>query len=307
MPKCDHILSNVLQNLKLRTRYEGFVFLSESGPATARLSTHHHVELELNLVRRGTVTYVTDGRRYTFRPGELLWLFPAQQHRVVDRSADAQNYVAVFKPSMIARCAQAPAYAPLRRKRVPGGGMIHGLLAPHDFELVRRTIDSLLDGAPDPELLNREAGFGLSRGFRFEHRDPDGLNAGLRHLLLLCWRLQSNLEASPRADPLHPAAVRALDLIATGDGHATLPELATRCGVSPAYLSRLFARQTGVPLARYRNATRLERFWKIHHQPPAKTLAESVYAAGFGSYAQFYKVFREIYGRGPRKALTCGP
>lgn len=307
MPKSDHILSGVLQNLKLRPCYEGFVFLAESALGTAWLSTHHHVELELNVVRRGTLTYVTDGRRYTFKAGELLWLFPAQQHRVVDRSADAQYYVAVFKPSMIAQCAQTPVYAPLRRKRVPGGGMIHGLLAPRDFELVRRTIESLLDGAPDPELLNREAGFGLSRGFRFEHRDPDGLNAGLRHLLLLCWRLQSNLESSTRAVSVHPAAIRALDLLAAEDSPATLPELAARCGASPAYLSRLFARQVGVPLVRYRHAIRLERFWKIHRQPPTKTLAESVYAAGFGSYTQFYKVFCETYGQGPREALTKGP
>lgn len=297
----------MLQNLKLRPRYDGFVFLAESARGATRLSTHHHVELELNVVRRGTLTYVTDGRRYTFRPGELLWLFPEQRHRVVDRSADAQYYVAVFKPSMIARCARTPAYAPLRRKKVPGGGMIHGLLAPRDFELVRRTIDSLLDGAPDPEVLNREAGFGLSRGFRFEHRDPDGLNAGLRHLLLLCWRLQSGLAASPRAVALHPAAVRALEILAAEDSPSTLPGLAARCGVSPAYLSRLFARQVGVPLARYRNAARLERFWKIHRQPPAKTLSESVYAAGFGSYAQFYKIFRETYGRGPRESFARKP
>jgi methylphosphotriester-DNA--protein-cysteine methyltransferase len=30
---------------------------------------------------------------------------------------------------------------------------------------------------------------------------------------------------------------------------------------------------------------------------------EAVYAAGFGSYPQFYKVFAEIYGQGPRACL----
>ena len=28
-----------------------------------------------------------------------------------------------------------------------------------------------------------------------------------------------------------------------------------------------------------------------------------MYAAGFGSYAQFYKVFVQAYGRGPRASL----
>lgn len=304
MPKSDHILSAMLQHLRLRPRYDGFAFLAETSRGPAWLPTHHHVELELNLVRRGTLTYVTDGRRYTFTQGELLWLFPAQKHRVVDRSADAQYYVAVFKPSMIAACARRPAYAPLRGKRPPRGGMLHGLLAPRDFALVQGILDNLIEGAPEPDLLNREAGFGLTRGFRYEHQDPDGLNAGLRHLLLLAWRIQQRVETSKPSVQLHPAALNALDILAGEDCPATLPELAARCGVSPAHLSRLFARQVGVPLAAYRNASRLERFWKIYRRPPAKTLSETVHAAGFGSYAQFYKVFRATYGRGPRASLT---
>lgn len=32
-------------------------------------------------------------------------------------------------------------------------------------------------------------------------------------------------------------------------------------------------------------------------------MSEAVYAAGFGSYAQFYKVFTQAYGRGPRACL----
>jgi methylphosphotriester-DNA--protein-cysteine methyltransferase len=294
----------MLEDLRLRPSYDGFVLLAESARGAAWLATHHHVELELNLVLRGSLTYVTDGRRYTFSRGELLWLFPAQQHRVVDRSADAQYYVAVFKPAMIRQSCHGPAYAGLRRKRVAGGSMLHAALPPQAFDLVRHTIDDLLEGAPDPDLLNREAGFGLSRGFRFEHRDPDGLNAGLRHLLLLCWRYQTAGNRSARSVLLHPAVLKALDLLARNPGANDLPGLAAKCSVSPAYLSRVFARQVGVTMARYRAASRLERFWKILRSPPRKTVSEAVYAAGFGSYAQFYKVFRAVYGRGPQETLA---
>ena len=34
-----------------------------------------------------------------------------------------------------------------------------------------------------------------------------------------------------------------------------------------------------------------------------RTVTEAVYAAGFGSYAQFYKVFTNAYGHGPRNLL----
>ncbi len=69
------------------------------------------------------------------------------------------------------------------------------------------------------------------------------------------------------------------------------------------YLSRVFARQVGVPLSRYRNSVRLDRFWDYYRGQKQHTITEAVYAAGFGSYAQFYKVFAQAYGSGPRACL----
>lgn len=60
-------------------------------------------------------------------------------------------------------------------------------------------------------------------------------------------------------------------------------------------------KQAGVSLSRYRNSLRLARFWEHYRRPPQKTITEAVYAAGFGSYAQFYKIFVQAYGTGPRE------
>jgi AraC-like DNA-binding protein len=40
-------------------------------------------------------------------------------------------------------------------------------------------------------------------------------------------------------------------------------------------------------------------------QPEQRTITESVYAAGFGSYALFHRVFTQAYGRGPRECLQA--
>ena len=296
----------MLENLKLRQRYDGFLFLAESAHNPPKLKSHHHIELELNLVVRGTITYVVAGRRFTFQRRTLLWLFPAQEHQLVDRSDDAQNYVAVFKPSLIARSCHASTYDGLKRKRNKGEGILHTLLEPESFDLVRKMMDSLMQGSLDSGLLNREAGFGLSADFSFEHNDPDGLNAGLRHLLLLCWRTQRTGKALGEAVALHPAVRRAVKFLSERDREEDLDQLAQACGVSGAYLSRTFRRQIGVPLNRYRNSLRIARFWEEYRQPEQKTLAEAVYAAGFGSYAQFYKVFTQAYGHGPRACLEHG-
>jgi AraC-like DNA-binding protein len=42
-------------------------------------------------------------------------------------------------------------------------------------------------------------------------------------------------------------------------------------------------------------------------RPDKSTILECVDAAGFGSYAQFYKVFRQHYGEGPCEFLASEP
>jgi AraC-like DNA-binding protein len=293
----------MLDDLKLKPCYDGFLFLAESARNPPKLNSHHHVELELNLVVRGTIIYVVGGQRFTFPQRSLLWLFPSQEHQLVDRSDEAQNYVVVFKPQLIARSCLGVAYAGLRSDRPAQEGILHTLLAPEPFDLIRKIMDSLMDGALDPNVLNRESGFGLGSDFLFEHGDADGLNAGLHHLLLLCWRCQSKGKAFGDAVSLHPAVSRALKLLGEDESLETLGQLAKACSVSEAHLSRLFARQVGVPFNRYRNSLRLARFWEFYRQPVQKTLAEAVYAAGFGSYTQFYKIFSQAYGSGPRVCL----
>jgi methylphosphotriester-DNA--protein-cysteine methyltransferase len=96
---------------------------------------------------------------------------------------------------------------------------------------------------------------------------------------------------------------RALKLLSEGDTALSIGELAKACGSSKAYLSRMFSRQLGVPMSRYRNSLRLSRFFDQYQQADQKTITEAVYAAGFGSYAQFYKVFSQAYGHGPRNCL----
>lgn len=293
----------MLENLKIGKGYEGFLFLAEARRNPPVLRPHHHLELELNLVVSGEVTYVMGGERYRFPKRSLLWFFPAQEHQLVDRTDDAAYYVAVFKPDLIRRACRGPRYAGLKRKKPTVEGILHAELEPDRFDLIRREMAAAVEDGLDPDLLNREAGFGLSENFCFRHNDPDWLNAVLRHLLLYAWRLQEGLRERARAIPLHPAVRRALELLdrqtVEGEGLASLAEA---CGVSPAFLSRRFREEVGVKLSRYRNSLRLGRFWEARRNDPSLNLLDAVYAAGFGSYAQFYRIYREVYGTNPRRS-----
>jgi len=73
-----------------------------------------------------------------------------------------------------------------------------------------------------------------------------------------------------------------------------------------SYLSRMFRKQIGVSVTRCRNSVRLARFWEEYRQPEQRTLIEAMFAAGFGSYAKFYRVNADVYGCGPRESLGTG-
>ncbi|MFP4674088.1 MAG: helix-turn-helix domain-containing protein [Opitutales bacterium] len=293
----------MLENLKIGPEYDGFIFLAESVRNPPVLRPHRHVELELNLVVSGEIIYVVKGQRYRFGQRSLLWIFPSQEHQLVDRTPDAGYYVAVFKPDLLKSACRGGRYKILKQSRPESEGIVHTELEPDVYESLRHEMESLVQDGLDPDLLNREAGFGLSSDFTFQHNDPDFLNAGLRHLLLYSWRLHQQKSGCGREVSLHPAVNHVLDLLNRTPVDEDLDTLARQCGVSPAYLSRTFRREVGVPLTHYRNSLRLGRFWAAYRRSSRTTMLDAALEAGFGSYAQFFRVFSNAYGEGPRESL----
>ena len=103
----------------------------------------------------------------------------------------------------------------------------------------------------------------------------------------------------------HPAATKAARLLAH-DPSLSGVDLAAQLQVSPGRFARVFKSEMGVSLVRYRNQLRLERFMKIM-DAGRSNMAEAAIAAGFGSYAQFHRVFQAQRGTTPRAYLARGP
>jgi methylphosphotriester-DNA--protein-cysteine methyltransferase len=289
----------MLENLKILPKYDGFIYFAESSRNPPRLNSHYHVELEINLVVNGAITYVANGQRYIFKKRSLVWFFPGQEHQMVDRSRDAQYYVVVFKPRLVARQSANHTYKGLSDNRAELA-ILHTQLEPESFDLMKKIMDSLMDGALDADTLNREAGFGFRSDFVFRHGDAEALNAGLHFLLLLSWRCRENGRALPTPVSLHPAVNNALDYIGRNPGNSPLDVLSKKSGLSPSYLCRVFKDQVGISISKYRNMVRIGLFFEIFNRPVRPTITEAVYEAGFGSYSQFYKVFYQSYGKGPK-------
>jgi transcriptional regulator GlxA family with amidase domain len=96
-------------------------------------------------------------------------------------------------------------------------------------------------------------------------------------------------------------------ILAAVDGNLPVRggDLAKELGVSPGHLARAFKREMGVSLVEYRNKKRIERFRDVVQKAGRQgSLKEAAFAAGFGSYAQFHRIYHKFVGRPPRSSFT---
>lgn len=87
------------------------------------------------------------------------------------------------------------------------------------------------------------------------------------------------------------------------DPSLSCDELARDLALSPHTLSRSFRRETNMSIVEYRNELRLARFMS-YLDSEASSVADAARDAGFGSYAQFHRVFRARYGQSPRDYVS---
>jgi len=227
-------------------------------------------------VVRGTASYLLGDRRYQLTPRTLTWLFPGQHHVLVDESADHELWWAVFRPGLVSRAAAMTPVGPLV-ERDPAGEFSRRLDMRSADRLATLLIALHDDDAADDALLN----------------------AGLAYLLLSAWRAYLESEDLVAGVDVHPAVESVARDLRSDPEAGGLDDLARAAGLSPSHLSRIFKAQTGVSITRYRNQRRLERFMALYGQGRRTTALAAALDAGFGSYAQFYRVLRAETGHGP--------
>jgi AraC-like DNA-binding protein len=270
----------VIEELEIRAGLDGRAVRHAAGDGRPHI--HRHAEVEVNLVVRGTASYLLGERRYELTSGTLTWLFPGQDHVLVDESADHELWWAVFRPSLVARTATTPQARPLLQENPFG-------------QFSRRL---------DPGRVARLGA--LFREVRGAEALDDALvNAGLAYLMVFAWRAFLDSDDVVEGVDVHPAVETVARLLRADPSAGDLAGLARTAGLSPSHLSRLFKAQTGVSISRFRNQQRLHRFLHLYGRGQRTTALAAALGAGFGSYAQFYRVFREEVGRSPSALRTA--
>lgn len=243
---------------------------------------HAHDSLEVNLVVRGSGSVLLEDRRYPLLPGHLIWLWPGQRHIPADWSFDMLMWIVEWQPEFLPRLSRARGRSSDEFK--PG----------NESQYFCRRLDSRA-------LQHMQ---GVLSGVAVMER-ADAFHHGLEFALLALW--DSFLNASPVAGEsfLHPRLSPVINALNDPHGDLPLNQLAARAGVSPYYLSVLFRKQTGMGIPEYRNRIRMNRFFTLFRAQPGIRLLELALASGFGSYAQFYRVFTEYAGQTPNAWLKA--
>jgi AraC-like DNA-binding protein len=273
MASCYHFLS-MKEKLNLPPGAHGAVWFYQASQSEVR-PMHRHRETELNLVTAGRASYVLGDRRYELLADDLVWLFPAQEHQLIDRSADYEMWIAVFAPAALHAAVRGTPAAVLAEK-TPEGRFCKSL----------SRADALALGRLFAELHGTT---GQARLF----------NAGLRYLALRSWERFAGASDGPAYHTLHPAVENALRLLRRGESEESLKQLSQKAGLSPARLSRQFKIQVGMGIAEYRSRARLGRFLDLYREGRPITALAAAFEAGFQSYAQFHRVFRRLMGESP--------
>jgi AraC-like DNA-binding protein len=267
-------------DLGVRAGLDGRVVRHAAGDVRPR--AHRHAELEVNLVVRGSASYLLGDRRYALTPGTLTWLFPGQDHVLVEESGDHELWWAVFRPALVARIATTP-HGGLPREEDPAGQFSCRL----DSGRVRR-LGTLFHELRDAETV-----------------DDVLFNTGLGYLLSFAWRAFLDSDDVVEGVDLHPAVESVARMLRADPDAGDLATLARAASLSPSHLSRIFKEQTGVSISRFRNQQRLQRFLLLYGRGRRTTALAAALEAGFGSYAQFHRVFREQTGRTPSALRTA--
>ena len=238
---------------------------------------HNHDELEVNLVTQGYATYLVDDQVFELFEGTLIWLYPEQTHVLFGQSKDFEMLILVIRPEELQNICQS-------------SDTIH-----------------LLQARPTNPFCKRLAPPSARIHVEFCHRllllkdARDLLNAGLAYAVLLLWKAFQDADRILPINRLSPIVQKAAQTISEDLDYESLALMAKRLGVSPTRLGVIFRKQIGITMVEFKNQHRINRSLTMMSAEPERTLLSIALDCGFGSYTQFYRVFKSLLGVGPEQ------
>ena len=257
--------------------------------AQPRMASHEHQVLEFNLVARGSLRYLVRNQRFDLRRHHLIWVPPGSNHVLLDPSPDCLAWVVHVRPEVLRRHVGPTSLLDQRLFENRPAWLPARPLAARDGRRLGDLLETLFTRAPGNGCLSRPG-----EGQLAAH------NAGLVFALLEAWAAFQAAASDLAPECLSPAVELAAHYLSRPDAE-TDGDLAALVGMPAKRLNRIFRHEMGTDITTYRNRCRLARFFDRYVPDGGLTMLQCALDAGFGSYAQFHRVFVHITGVTPRR------
>ena len=299
----------MIEEHKIEENHQGFVFLySTKEHAFGMRTPHHHKELEMNIIIKGSAEYILSDQIYELTPGNIVWLFPGQEHQLIKTDPNFEMYVVVFKEALFKNTLSLDEKYNVLSEQNPEGSFCRRVSL-SSIEKLERVCKSLCElnekDIMAPAYYYAGQAFGFERNSEYYHSDPVLLNAGLSYLMTIGWHLFITEGAEEKEEVLNSSVQKATYLLQNFlEKDYSLTDLSIEIGISPSRLSRLFNEQIGLSIVDYKNKLKLDHLMDYIKKNPEYSLSEACYMVGFGSYSQFYKTFKQTFGISPKAYFT---
>lgn len=245
-----------------------------------------HNELELNLLRSGTLTYLHRGKRLTLEAGRLTIFWALQPHQILDFEGESFYYVATVPFTRFLQWRMPPPFL----NQIMAGAVLSERnedMAQHDEAMFGRWLRDVKVGSPDTVdamLLEMEA--------------------RLRRLALSYETASAHNEHASAEEPAGPdgrmskVEQMAVFVATHYREDVQVREIGQAVDLHPDYANTLFRESFGMTLSDYLLEHRI-----AHAQRMLATTREKVaciaFEAGFGSISRFNAAFKEVSGCTP--------
>jgi len=247
-------------------------------------SSHMHSHYELYYLFAGQRVYFIKDRSYTIQAGDFVIIPSDIVHRTLDSGVpDHERIVFYFNDSYFQNFTFEEAellLSPFRSSR-------HLLkVAPNERMHVEQRLYSMLN-----EIQEQPPGFKLTVQ-----------NTAVDILLFIARHMQDQVLV-PAEEALSPTEEKMMEIAQYINAHfrddLTLERLSSKFYLSESYLSRTFKKLTGFAFTEYVGMTRVKEAQRLLRETN-KRITDISEEVGFGSFAHFQKVFKELTTLSPR-------
>lgn len=249
----------------------------------------HHNEIELNLLTKGSVTYLLGGRKVRLDAGSLNVFWAAIPHQIVEFASDTSYFVATIPLAWFLQCKLTDRFVqPLLR-----GEVRTEKLGPRE----RQDVDRFAQWESDLQQPDEE----------LRHVVMLEMEARLRRMIgLLPLTVSAAVpKAKARATSLQGGELNKVEQIACliaqrYTEQLTVTEIGRAVGLHPNYAMGLFKKAFGTTLLDYLMHHRISHAQRLLATTDDK-IVEVAFASGFNSISRFNETFRRACGCTPRE------